>query len=416
MEQDRQAELSKLVTAARVITSLQPLNVITDGAVGIRDGRIDWVGPIAETRRGDYSQVIRVGGAVLPGLVDAHVHLCFDAGQEKPDGPLLGNNPEQLRQVILRNGSRLLASGVTSVRDLGSRAGSVLSVGTDIAHGRVTGPTVVAADQPLTRRRGHAWSYGMEIGSTAEATASVRLLAARGVGVVKVMITGGRMTLGTDPEAVEFPPTLLRAVVDTAHAEQLPVAAHCLSAAGIRAALTAGVDTLEHCTFIDLGGQACSEGDAVRLADAIADAGAYVCPTINVHYPGRHPISFEQRLHWVRLLHRAGVRLIVGNDIGIPGLPPELYLGALLALEAAGMSRPEVLHAATALPAQAMGVERSVGTLRPGARADLVGVSGDPLSDLETLRKPTVVVARGRCVVDVERPGVVDFPVGRLDC
>ena len=388
-----------LVRAPQIVVSFAPLVVITDGAVVVRDEVVEWAGRAEVTPPGPYDEVIDVRGAVLPGLVEALVHLTFDAGSDDPVSRLLDADSDQRQQTVLENGRRFLAQGVTTVRDLGAPAGAMGRVMADILAGTVLAPTIVAADQPLTRRGGHAWSYGIQVESVDDVKAAVGTVSGRGARVVKVMLTGGRMTPGTHPEVVEFAPDLLRAVVDAAHAQSMTVAAHCLSTPGIRAALAGGVDTIEHGTFIDPGGAACSEDDARRLADEIAAAGSFVCPTINTGFQGRHPIPFDQRIHWVRLMHQAGVRVIAGNDQGIPGLPPDLYHGVLAAFEAADMSRPAVLHAATAGAAEAIGGGKGAGTLRVGAVADLVGVDGDPMLDLTALHDPRLVMSRGRVVV-----------------
>lgn len=393
----RQPNESSLITADKVIISFDPVRVIADGGVGVRDGRIEWVGSLEQTPAQRYQQRLDVSGTILPGLIDAHVHLSFDSTQDDPVTHAVDLPPDALRATIADNAARLLRSGVTTVRDLGSPAGSALQFGASVEQGAATGPTVIASDQPLTRTRGHLWAFAKQIDSVHDADAAVADLVARGAKVIKVMVTGGRMTAGTCPEAVEFRPDLLATVVTRAHTEGVTVAAHTLATDGIRAAVAAGVDTIEHCTFIEPDGTPCSESSSAELAAQIADAGIYVCPTLNSVYDREnpHPIHFDQRAGWVRALFDHGAKIILGNDTGIPGLPPELYWGGLEALELAGMSPEAVLHAATHVPAAAMGIAGEAGTLAPGLRADLLAVDGDPLQDLRHLQKPTMVMARG---------------------
>ncbi len=389
---------STLVTTEKVITSFDPPSTIADAAIGVRDGLIDWVGPKDAAPVDRYEQIVRLPGTALPGLVDAHVHLSFDPDVADPISDALDSVRARVTQTIESNGRRFLERGVTTVRDLGSMRGVVLEAGRGLGKGRWLGPRIVAADQPITRPQGHAWRIGIQSDSVTSAQAAVRDLFDRGAGVVKIMVTGGRMTVGTDPLTVEFPSQLIAAVVDAAHDVGLSVAAHCLSVAGIRAALSAQVDSIEHGTFIGPNGLGCDEETVERLAQEIAQSGTYLCPTINADYPGRHPIPFEQRLRWVNILHRAGVKVIVGNDTGIPGLPPDLYPGALRALESAGMNSAQVLHSATALASQALGLGRDSGTLAPGLAADLIVVEGDPLADLRVLSVPALVMVGGRTV------------------
>ncbi|MYU12129.1 amidohydrolase family protein [Streptomyces sp. SID8361] len=389
---------STLVTTDKVITSFDPPRTMAGAAIGVRDGLIDWVGPKDAAPADRYEQIVRLPGTALPGLVDAHVHLSFDPDVADPISDALDSVRARVTQTIESNGRRFLERGVTTVRDLGSMRGVVLEAGRGLGRGTWLGPRIVAADQPITRPQGHAWRIGIQSDSATSARAAVRDLFDRGAGAVKIMVTGGRMTVGTDPLSVEFPSHLIAAVVDAAHEVGLNVAAHCLSVAGIRAALSAQVDSIEHGTFISPNGLGCDEETVERLAQEIAQSGTYLCPTINADYPGRHPIPFEQRLHWVSILHRVGVKVIVGNDTGIPGLPPDLYPGALRALESAGMSSAQVLHSATALACQALGLGRNSGTLAPGLAADLIVVEGDPLADLRALSAPALVMVGGRTV------------------
>lgn len=389
---------STLLFARRVISSFEPLVEVVDGAVGIRDGRIDWVGAAHAAQTANYDSILDLETAtVIPGLVDAHVHLTFNAANDPIADSLSQSLPQQLG-VVLANAELFLQSGVTTVRDLGSARGSVLTARAAIESGAVVGPTLIAADQPLTRPQGHLWALGLEVGNELEAGKAIEDLASRGADVCKIMVTGGRMTPGTDPDAVEVDISLLTSMVEFAHAAGLTVAAHCLSTGGIKAAAEGGVDTIEHGTFIDPGYLAHDERKTVEIAKRLAGAGIAVCPTLNTRHVNENPMSFEQRGRWVQLLHENGVSIIVGNDTGIPGLTPDLYAGGPEAIERAGLSRTAVLHAATAAPAIAMGRGSQVGTLDPGKRADLVALPGNPVDNLDHLSHPIAVIARGRAM------------------
>ncbi|MBL1120142.1 amidohydrolase family protein [Streptomyces sp. 110] len=391
-------EDSLLLTGAQVICDLDPLTVIHDGAVGIRKDRIDWVGRGADAVAANYSRRITTTGTILPGLVDAHVHLAFDHRQADPVTHAVSLTEPELGRLISTNALGFLRSGVTTVRDLGSPAGSVVGFAEAVRTGAAMGPTIVASDQPVTRTDGHLWAFGKQIATVRDADRAVAGLAAAGAQVIKVMITGGRMTAGTSPEAVEFQPDLLTTVVARAHKEELPVAAHTLSTDGIQAAVAGQADTLEHCTFIEPDGTPCRDERVEELAALISDAGTFVCPTLNFEYDQRfpHPLEFEHRARWVRILSEHGARVILGNDTGIPGLAPEHYWGGIEALSMSGMSNEAVLKAATVAPAAALRVTNRTGSLAPGKQADLLIVDGDPLTDLSCLQSPPVVMAQGK--------------------
>src|SRR5690242_9429978 len=120
---------SVLVTATQVITSFDPLRVLPNAGVGVRDGRIDWVGPRQDASPDRYRQHLDVEGSILPGLIDSHVHLSFDSGVADPVAHALSLTPEALRETIADNAAGFLQAGVTTVRDLGSPPGVVLEFG-----------------------------------------------------------------------------------------------------------------------------------------------------------------------------------------------------------------------------------------------------------------------------------------------
>lgn len=386
------------LAAARVIVSFKPLLAIADAAVRVSDGKIDWVGRRTADRPDEREPLLDLGAATLmPGLLESHAHLSFNAGSD-PVGDTLSSSARQRHQLIVANGQRFLDSGVTTVRDLGSPQGSVLEVRDAILDGSVVGPTILAADQPITRFQGHLWRMAAQVTTRRELELAIQTLAAVGANVCKIMVTGGRMTPGTDPQAIEIPLDILSAATKLAHAEGMSVAAHCLSTGGVIAAAEARVDTIEHGTFIDSGDVPHDEAATIDIAKRLADNGVAVCPTLNARHRGSHPIGFEQRARWIRLLAENDVDVILGNDAGIPSLPPELYLGGLEAFLAADFSHASALHAATAGAAKALGVAASVGTLESGKRADVIAVAGNPLEDIECLTHPLAVVARGKLV------------------
>jgi imidazolonepropionase-like amidohydrolase len=233
---------------------------------------------------------------------------------------------------------------------------------------------------------------------------AVRERVEHGVDVVKVMTSGGAMTLGTDVTACQFTLAELRALVDEAHRAGLPVTAHAHAVPAVEMSLAAGVDGIEHCTCLTAHGMVTPP----RLADALAAARVDVCPTLGAT-PGVQPppriqdmlsrmgMTLEDRVAQVGVLHRAGVRLIGGVDSGIgPGKEHGTMRESVIDLVAAGLSPTAALAAGTGHAAGAIGLGRRTGRLAPGLDADLLVVDGDPLADITALRNVRLVVSRGR--------------------
>jgi imidazolonepropionase-like amidohydrolase len=246
--------------------------------------------------------------------------------------------------------------------------------------------------------------------------AAVRERAERGADVVKIMASGGFATMGTQVMLCQFTLDEVRAVADEAHAAGLPVTAHAHGLPAVHMAMAAGVDGIEHCTFLTDKGLSQSEEDLARLAEA----GTAVCPTLGtagtlVPLPntvatlGKLGMTMEQLLEMrrrrVAQMHAAGVRIVSGSDGGIAAAKPHGLLPVSVAfLAEGGVSTVAALASATALAADACGLGATKGRLRAGYDADLLVVDGDPVADIGALARPVAVFAAG------QRGGVGEDP------
>jgi imidazolonepropionase-like amidohydrolase len=382
--------------------------VVPGGALVLVDeSRIARVEP-ATAPAPEGCQVLEVpGGTVLPGLVDAHVHLCADG----TDGSLdrIGEpGDDAMTAVIEESLRRHLAAGVTTVRDLGDRRFAVLDWRSTPRSRTGVYPAVVAAGPPITSVGGHCANMGGEAAGVDQLRAAVRERAERGADVVKIMTSGGFATAGTQVLLYQFTPGEVRAVVDEAHAAGLPVTAHAHGLPAVQMAMEAGVDGIEHCSFLTDKGISQSDEDLARLTEA----GTTVCPTLGfagalVQPPnaaallGKLGMTMEQvgemRKRQVARMHAAGVRVISGSDGGIAAAKPHGLLPVSVAfLVEAGVSTVAALASATALAADAFGLGGRKGRLRAGYDADLLVVDGDPVADIGSLTRPAAVFAAGR--------------------
>jgi imidazolonepropionase-like amidohydrolase len=341
------------------------------------------------------------GTTLLPGLIDTHTHLCGNDGPDALDRlPRL--SADEIDKTIETALAVQLAAGVTAVRDLGDHCWSVV----DRHRNRADGPTVVAAGPPITSPGGHCAAMGGETSGVDGLRRAIRERAERGADVVKVMTSGGAMTPGTDMRACQFSLEELCAVVDEAHRLGLPVTAHAHALEAIEQCVTAGVDGIEHCSFMTRQGIRTPP----RLAAAIAAAGIVVCPTLGhdmqaiatlppalMALAERVGVSLEQRLAQVGQLYRAGVSFVSGVDSGInPVKRHGLLPTAVIELVTAGVPATVALTSATGAAARACGLAGRTGRLRAGLQADLLLVAGDPTTDITALRETRMVISRGQ--------------------
>lgn len=385
-----------LITAGQVLTGV-PGEVIQDGAVLFSEGRIEFVGPAAEVAvsegvvRRDFPR-----GTVLPGLIDCHVHLAFDASADVVAALQATDDLDLLLGMASRAGD-LLAAGVTTVRDLGDRGGLALRLAAAIDAGKLPGPRILSAAAPLTAPGGHCWFLGGEVSGEAQIRELVARNAGLGASVIKVMVTGGHLTPGGAGMAEsQFTADDLALIVREARKHGLPVAAHAHGTQGITDAVAAGVSTIEHCTWLTDHGP---EVPAGVVADIVA-RGIRVSPALSRNWK-TFPQRFGEELTRTLLgemarIEAAGVRLAAGTDSGVPGARFGDYVGALEVFEYVGFSPAHVIELATTAAAEAIGLTGETGRLTPGLSADLLVVAGDPLSDLQALRAVSLVVARGR--------------------
>ena len=363
----------------------------------VDDGVIVAVEPAAAPAPDGCPVTYLPGTALLPGLIDTHVHLCADSSPAALDR-VPEKTPDELRQVIAASLDQHLRAGVTAVRDLGDHHWAVVDLGQPAA-----APTIVAAGPPLTTTRGHCWSMGGEVTGIDGVRAAVRERAERGAAAVKVMASGGAMTAGTDVQDCQFSVEEIRTVVDEAHRLGLPVTAHAHPVAAVENALAAGVDGIEHGSCMTPTGFHAPPD----LLDRLASSSTYVGPTVG-RVPGIDPppsvqamlarmgATWEDLLVHVGTLYRAGVTLVSGVDSGIgPGKLHGLLPTALSQMADCGIPAEAVLASATSSAARACRLERT-GRLAVGLDADLVIVEGDPLADITKLQHPRVVVSRGR--------------------
>ena len=345
---------------------------------------------------------------VVPGFVDTHVHATGAGLRSTPADIRTEDDQTQLMRAI-ENGLRALREGVTTMRDCGARNEVIFTYRDAARRGTVTAPRVLACGSPLTRTGGHGHWWGMEADTPDEIRRAIRRQSKLGADALKVMVDGGIDTGGkAKPGLLLFDADTLSMVVAEAADWGLPVAAHCLTTAGIRASVSARVHSIEHAIFYDIERRGPVYDEP--LAQEIADARIWVGPGQAFAHevftnPGPDDLFatnatlYATRLRDDAAMREQGVRLVAGTDAGWYATPFGRYgLAGRMFVDEIGMSPLEALRACTGDAAESLGLGTTTGRLRPGMAADLVALDGDPAQDVGAMARVRAVIAGGRLV------------------
>ena len=399
----------KTVILAKTLVDGTGRDPIEHPVLTVEDGRIQSVESMGTPHIPDNTSVIDMGDrTILPGLIDAHTHLVFSVEETVvSDLHMEGNELLAIRAV--ENARRCLHAGITTVRDCGDRNGVTLALREAVERGIVMGPRVVVSGPPITTTRGHLHYIGIKADDEQAIREAARSLIGRGVDWLKVCATGGGMTPISNSNRAQYSAKVLTALVEEAHAAGKRVAAHAHGTEGIRNAVLAGIDSIEHCSWS--GMEEGVEYDEVTV-ERIKAKGLYICHTI----AGERVVSEEAvrearekgpqgglGLQWRAL--KAGARMVLGSDAGIPGTRFEDFPRSLeVAVKLAHFSEREALLAVTKTASEMLGLDREIGTVAPGKRADLIVVEGNPLEDITVLRNIEHVFKDGELVQQIPGP------------
>ncbi len=361
-----------------------------------QDDRIEWVGVDGEADLAGATVVDSGGGALLPGLIDAHVHLCLEP---TPEG-IANVSSEATATLAIRSAQaakRLLDAGITTARDQGSREGVAIEVASAQRSGWMIGTRVLAAGRGITPTGGHGWQIGVVADGPDNVRAAVRAEIARGADVVKIFPTGGVLGAGAHGFAVTMSVEEVSAAVDEAHSAGRLVGAHVHGPEGIDLVLDAGIDTVEHGTAItaDQADRMAAEGVALVPTLSALDAIARNEDALADDLVARAREITDMAAAGVERAIAAGVVVLAGTDAGTPFNPPGMLVREMELLAGLGLGNAGVLRAATRQAAAALGLD-GYGVVAQGRMADLVLVSGNPVADLSVLGAPRIVIQDGK--------------------
>jgi imidazolonepropionase-like amidohydrolase len=364
----------------------------------IEEGVIRRISPPGTIKPGDAETADMKGKTLLPGLINAHVHITMDPLTD-PAVVMREWNRTKLVLNAVGNLRKQLLSGVTYFRDLGAPEGLDLELRNCVREGLIPGPEFLAAGRMITMTGGHGFLIGRECDGPDEVRKAAREQIKAGADVIKIMATGGVMTPGNEPGAPQLTLEEMQAAVEEAHKAGRKAAAHAQGSRGIRDALLAGIDSIEHGISLD--------DDMLEL---MLKHGVYLVPTLAApHFiieggaAGGAPafaVEKTKRIleHHCRSFERArtaGVKIAMGTDAGTPFNRHDRTSVELELMVAFGMSPYEAIRAATASAADLLGIADRYGSLAEGKVADIIAVSGDPLKDISVLGHVEQVYKKG---------------------
>ena len=393
--------------------------ILRDQLVLVRGEKIEAVQPWPAKPPAGARVIDLTRTTVVPGLIDCHTHLVDDIQSADVLAPLQRSGAQQV-MIGVRNARATLLAGFTTVRDVGTyRAFVDVALRDAINDGTVIGPRMAVAGAYITSSTGGGEVTGMapdvtlppafRVGvanSADEVREKVRILIHGGADLIKVIATGAVLTSGTNPGAPEFTEEELHAAVDEAAKYGVYVAAHAHGAAGIKAAVRAGVRSIEHGSLID--------DEGIRL---MAQKGTYLVADI---YNGDYIATVGRQQGWPEEILRkneettdaqrqgfrkavaAGVKIAFGTDAGV--YPHGDNARQLPYMVKYGMTPMQALQSATIVAAQLIGWDDRVGSIAPGKYADLVAVDGDAMADLGSFRNVAFVMRSGIVYKDGGQP------------
>ena len=415
--QNAEAPQQTVITAARYLDVASGKYIEFPAIFVGADGRITGIADARTVRWGTNVKHIDMSGkTLLPGLIDMHVHLDSPADIGGWRG--LEYTDSFFSVMTAANGRAMLDAGFTTVRNVGSGNRNDIGLQQAVDSGRIIGPRIVGAGYALGTTGGHCDVTGlppsMEKERKAEGVADspedfryqVRRQKKYGARVIKICATGGVFSHYDEPGQQQMTAPELEAVADEAHMAGLRVAAHAHGADGIKAAIRAGIDTIEHASLVD--------DEGIKLAVARKQPVWFAMDIYNTDYTqaeGKKNGVLEDSMRKDREIgqlqrdnfrkaYRAGVRMIFGTDAGV--MPHALAAHQFAVMVQYGMTPLDAIRAATLNAAMALGWERDVGTIAVGRYADFVALDGDPLANVRELEgvdgviKGGVVIERAR--------------------
>lgn len=378
---------------------------VDDADVIVQGTQIQQVVP-----RGELPASIRLieadGATLIPGFFDSHVHLTFSADAEVVEH-LVGDSPQRQVERAVSNARAALLRGVTTLADCGGRTELVLQARDRLDRQHQAAPRLLVSGAPITAVNGHCHWLGGTVRDLQEARDAMEQLLEAGVDFIKLMLTGGNLTAGSDPRVHQFDDEFLDQIALACHQRGVPLVVHVHTEAAVRRAGQVRATIAAHGTCMQPDGTINVSQETLA---ALSAGGTAVDATITVgartKFPGATANSLArhgQRRDMLPVFGQMasmGIPVLSGTDAGVPGVEHGAIADAIAALiTEVGMTIESAMRSGTSLPARAFGLDRVTGSLDAGLDADLILLDGDPRVDVQALYRPLQVWRAGRLVV-----------------
>ncbi len=390
--------MSLLLRCPRIVDGIG--GTLTQHGVLVEGARIARVAPITEFEGYQGEEVtLDEASTLLPGLIDCHVHLCFDA-ESNPGEATEKMRPGAVAVRALANAQRSLSGGITAIRDCGGKDYLEFAARDACNRGQFQGPTIRASGRMICMTGGHGNRFGRVADGIEDVVKAVREQVHAGSDLVKIMATGGVMTPGVDPEDAHYSAEEMAAGIAEGHRFHKPCASHAQGTEGILNAVRGGIDSIEHGIFL-----------SDKCIEEMLERRTYLVPTLsalkNILAAGDQGIPeyvlekatrvSETHQRSIKTFYEAGGRIAMGTDAGTPFNHHGENAQELRYMVDVGISPMDAITFSTGNAADLMRLEKT-GRIQEGAVADLLVVQGNPLEDIDVVADSTghrLVVKRG---------------------
>jgi len=403
--------LGRIVIHAAKLLEVKAGKTVADQAIVIEGDKIVSVGPMAQVQRSTSDRLIDLPNAtVLPGLIDAHTHLTGDPRNIGYQS--LGISIPRATLTGARNGRLTLEAGFTTVRNVGAQGYSDVALRDAINAGDISGPRMLVSGPALGITGGHCDEdlLPFEYHATAEGVADgvegvqhkAREVIKYGADLIKICATGGVLSKGDNPQASQYTLEEMKAIVADAHRLGRKVAAHAHGAQGILWASQAGVDSIEHGSYIDDAAIAEMKKNGTYLVPTLYLGDWFIEHAAENHVPDFLLVKAKAVMPAARknVAHAfaSGVKVAFGTDAAV--YPHGLNAREFAVMVKLGLTPLQAIQAATVNAADLLGWSDKIGGIDPGKWADIIAVDGDPLQDVTTLEHVKFVMKGGAVVKD----------------
>ena len=341
------------------------------------------------------------GKTIMPGMINSHVHITMEPVGD-PFGLMVKESQTKTVLRTVNNLKKHLKSGVTFFRDLGGPDSIDIEIRKAVAEGFVEGPEFLASGKVITMTGGHGWQMGRESNGCDDVRAATREQLKAGADVIKIMATGGVMTSGVEPGSAQLTLEEMKVAVDEAHKAGKKTASHAQGTTGIKNAILAGIDSIEHGIFLD------DETIELMVKNDVYLVPTLVAPYFIIEYGveagipaeavekskkiiGTHVESFKKA-------REAGVKIAMGTDAGTPFNFHDKSAYELKLMVDCGMTPMEAIVSSTKVSSELLGINEKYGTLEVGKMADFIVLDENPLNNIETLLNVNQVYKGGKLV------------------